>query len=275
MATNEQLEIGLDTSRPVEVVRITVGSQVFRYSMGSKPITVGSETFLPEKALSRSKLRQGNDQQNQGVLLNFLASNDVVQKYVFIAPGQRGTAQIFRIQRDETPALTMVLIFTGIIQAVKFSQDGQFAELGLRSLEQALNQNIPRFTYMASCNNFLYDQFCQVDPALHNLTGTVVAVSGNSITVTGVGASSLKFLSGVVRPTVEVDFRQVIGVSGDVLTLDAPFSSNLLNAQVQVFAGCDHVLTGDCALVYDNVINFGGFAFVPLREIFSQGLETV
>jgi len=33
------------------------------------------------------------------------------------------------------------------------------------------------------------------------------------------------------------------------------------------------LIDGDCALVFDNVVEFGGFAFVPKRNIFQSGLD--
>jgi hypothetical protein len=41
---------------------------------------------------------------------------------------------------------------------------------------------------------------------------------------------------------------------------------------MQAFAGCDHLIEGDCALVFDQVAEFGGFAFVPSKDIFAQGV---
>jgi len=275
MATLEQLETSFDSSRPVELYEITLGTITFRLTSAAVPITIGVDTFEPEPGLSRSSIVQGSERKNRTLTVTMRADNEFARRYRDIPPGVRASVRAFRVQRDETPSLTTVLIFTGLVQNVKFVLGGTMAQVAVRTLEAALNQRIPRRTYMSSCNHFLYDQFCKVNPALHNIVGEVTAEDPDlaTITVDGVGASSLKFISGFVRPVSEVDFRHVLAESGDLLSLDVPFPGSFLGQDVQVFAGCDHLLEGDCALVYDNVIEFGGYAHVPNRNPFQTGIR--
>ena len=51
-----------------------------------------------------------------------------------------------------------------------------------------------------------------------------------------------------------------------------PFGVDVTGLNLQIFAGCNHELTGDCANKFQNAINFGGFAFVPNKNIFATGL---
>ena len=59
-----------------------------------------------------------------------------------------------------------------------------------------------------------------------------------------------------------------------MLTLLLPFNTTDVDVgtSVEVFAGCDHSLA-TCKAQYDNVANYGGFAFVPLRNPFESGLD--
>jgi hypothetical protein len=118
----------------------------------------------------------------------------------------------------------------------------------------------------------LYDNSCGALAASFDLLGTVSTTSGNTVTVPGVASSGLDFVGGYIRPTGAQDFRMVLAQSGDVLTLLLPFQTDPTGLDVQVFAGCDHVHDSDCALVFDQVANFGGFAFVPSKDVFAQGL---
>jgi hypothetical protein len=133
---------------------------------------------------------------------------------------------------------------------------------------------VPRFTYMSSCNHIHYDQRCGVSTAGFSHTGNVSAESGNDITLDGASASGLTFTGSFCRPTGMVDFRMVVAQSGDVLTLSLPFATPVLGTNVQAFAGCDRKIDGDCANTYDNVLEFGGFAFVPDRNPFADGLDS-
>ena len=87
------------------------------------------------------------------------------------------------------------------------------------------------------------------------------------------GAAGFDFTAGYCKPTSLTDFRKVLVHSGDVLTLLLPFEFDVLNGDVQVLAGCDHLIEGDCALVFDNVAENGSFSFVPKKDIFATGLD--
>jgi len=274
MTTFPLLERSVESSRPVELYEFTFGATVYRFTSYASPITISADTYTPE-AIQRGRLSQGSDQARRDLVVTVPSTNVVAALYVGIPPAASGTLRIFRVQPDEVPAFdTVALVFSGRIQTVKYTRDGTFAGITCRTIESDLAQRMPRFSCMGSCNNFLYDQFCKVDPTSFNLIGAVTAESGADVTVSGVGGSSLNFVGGMAKPTSGLDYRTVRLVSGDVLTLEAPFSGgSLIGENVQVFAGCDHLIDGDCALVFDNVVEFGGFAFVPKRNIFQSGLD--
>lgn len=275
MADFTTLETSLEDSRPVEVYEFTLGTTTFLFTSAAQSVTVGADTFEPEPGLSRGFIIQGSERKNRTLTVRMAATSEFAKRYLDVPPGVRASVRAYRVQQDETPSLTKVLIFTGLLLNLKFVAGGTVAELAVRTIEAALNQTIPRRTFMSSCNHFLYDQFCQVDSTLHNIVGAVTAEDSTvaSITVAGVGASSLKFTAGFVRPVSEVDFRVILSESGDVLTMDTPFPGSFLGQDMQVFAGCDHLIEGDCALVYDNVANNGSFSFVPNRNPFQTGLR--
>ena len=268
MATFDALESSEQDSRPVELYQISIGTDTFRYTSGSNTITIGADDYIP-LAIARSKIEQGSDQQNRTLTMTMPSSNEFAQRYINVPPGQTATVNIYRYQRDEAPAFaTQILQFKGQVQTCRFPNDGFSAEFALRSIETALNKNIPRFSFMGMCNHVLYDSNCGANPASFNLAGAVTAISGNTITVAGVGASPLDFTGGYVQSGN--DFRMILSTSGDVLTMLLPFEID--PTSVTVFAGCDHLVAGDCALVFDRVADFGGFPFVPNRNIFESGL---
>lgn len=273
MTSFDTLETSVESSRPIELYEFVLGSTTYRYTSAEDTLTVGSEEFIP-LAIARGPMEQGSDQATRTLVITMPSDNAFAEQYINVVPGERASVSLFRYQRDESPAFaTQVLLFKGLVQSVRFPEDGTVAEIAVRSIEAALNRNVPRFSYMGMCNHFLYDAACSVDPSAFNHIGSVTAVSGNDVTVTGAGASGFDFVGGYARPTGANDFRMVLAQSGDVLTLLLPFADSILGGDLQVFAGCDHLIAGDCALVFDNVINFGGFGFVPNRNVFQTGLD--
>ena len=273
MPTYLELERSTEQSRPIELYEVTLGTTVHRWTSAEDSFTVGSDTFEPEPGLRRGRILQGVGGRARGVEFSLPATNAFASRYSRLPPSEKATFRLFRAQRDETPTPTVVLIGTGTVFTVRWEDDGRVAKVAVRSAEEQLEQMLPRFTFMAQCNHYVYDGFCGADPAMHNHVGTVTAQDGTALTVSGVGASPHKFPNGFIRPLSGLDFRQVVAEAGDVLTLDVPFPSSLIGLQVQAFAGCDRLIDGDCALVFDRVKEFGGFPWVPKKNPYRSGVN--
>jgi hypothetical protein len=275
MTSFATLEGSRESSLPLEIYEITLGADEYLYTSASSDLTVGAVTYaaLP---IARSSIEQGSDSQARNLVLTLPGDNPFAARYRNVVPGQRATVNVWRLQRDEVPAFnTRILMFKGQVMSVRFPQDGYTAEIAVRSIEQALNRTVPRFTYMSMCNHIVYSPACGADPLLHDVIGTVSAVSGNTITLPGASAKPDGFYNGgYCRPvTGDDDFRMILRHVGDVLTLLLPFATDVNGVQVQAFAGCDHLIDGDCATLHDRVPEFGGFAFVPNKNVFQTGLD--
>ena len=275
MSSFETFEESVESSRPLEIYEIAIGGTTYRYTSAEDTLTVGGEDYTPI-AISRGNIEQDSEDRNRSLSLDLPANNPFAALYKEISPGSKATVSVIRLQRDEVPTFdTQVLIFKGEVQSVTFPDDGTTAQLNLQGIESALNRNLPRFGFSGQCNHVLYDPGCGVDPASFDLIGTVSVVSGNVITLPGANAQADGYwTAGYATPVGSDDFRLILAHTGNDLTLLLPFATDVTGQQVQIFAGCDHVLTGDCATKFDNVLEFGGFAFVPTRgnNPFSDGI---
>jgi len=263
MTSFDIYESSVQDSRPLEVYRFALGVREWLYTSAEDEITVGADTYTP-LPIARSAIEQGAESSSRTLTVTMPGNDSFATQYVNVAPGQKATVSIIRLQRDESPTFnTQALIFKGVVQSVRFPDNGQVAEVALRSIETLGNLKMPRYGYAGLCQHVLYGPGCGVDPTPHTHTGLVTAVSGNTITVAGAGASGHDFVGGYCHPTGFNEFRLVISVSGDVLTLLLPFSVDMTGASMQCLAGCDHKIDGDCGQVFDNVLEFGGFPWVP------------
>lgn len=273
MASFDTLESSVESSRPIEIYTFAVGGTEYRYTSSQDDITVGADTWSAT-AIARSGIAVKLANRNQTVTITIPAENAFGRRYRSTPPAGNATVSIIRLQRDEVPTFdTQALVFKGRVQSVTFPQNGHVAEITCQPLDAGPSRNIPRFTFMSSCNHVLFDGACGVNPASHNHTGEVTAVSANVITVDGLSASGIDARGGYAQDLTHTDFRLVLAQSGDDITLLLPFGSDPTGGNVQVFAGCDHSLTGDCATTFDNVKEFGGFPFVPSKNIFQTGLD--
>ena len=272
MADFDTLASSVQDSRPIELYEFLIGSDAYRYTSAEDDLTVGGIVYTAVP-IARNKIEQGSDQANRNMTVTMPALLSLPQLYITVPPGQKCSVNVFRYERDESPAFdTQVLLFKGNVQSCRFPNDGHSAEFAIRSIETALNRNVPRFNFGSMCQHVLYDDSCGVTATSFDLIGAVSSISGSTITLAGASASGIDFVGGYVTPTGADDFRMIIAQSGDVLTLLLPFANDPTGTNVQAFAGCDHLIEGDCALVFDNVAAFGGFPFVPNKDIFANGV---
>lgn len=273
MSSYDALESSVEGSRPIEVFAFAIGTTTYRYTSAEDDIVVGADTYTAE-TISRGAIAQGPDDRARILDVELPATNEFAEKYVDIVPGQRATGTIIRLQRDEVPTFnTQAVVYKGFVRSVRFPGNGRRAVIGIKSIEAAVSRPIPRFTFQALCNHVLYDGGCGVNSASYKMTGAVTAVSGNVITVAGAsGQANGYYTGGFVTPTGLADFRMVLKHVGDELTLLLPFPIGLTGQSVDVFAGCDHKANGHCQTKFNNVIEHGGFAFIPTKNPFQTGL---
>lgn len=264
-------ETSQEGSRPVELYRFVVGGATYAYTSAEDTIVASSITYAPE-AISRSRILNSQEQRQNVVEVTVPGVNAFAALYKQIVPGQRATLTVQRLQRGDTPTPERLTLFQGYVQSVAFLNDGRLAKIAAVPSSAAQSRPIPRFTFQGSCNHVLYDNGCKVVAGDFKHTGLVTAVNGNVITVDGAGAFiDDYFTSGFVDAAGGLDARLVLSHTGDDLTLLLPFPFTIVGSTIDVYAGCDHTLP-TCKVKFNNVINFGGFAFVPKRNIFNSGL---
>lgn len=264
MTTYDQAESSAAASRPVELVSFEIGSSPpYRYTTAPLDLTVAGNAYVAQPGLSRSGVVLGASANDQTVSVELPANNAFAALYVDIVPAEVAVCTILRVNRGESPSFaTTQLVFQGRVKAVKFSPDKRKASIGVQSREASFNKQMAAYTFQGPCNHQLYSPLCGSDPAAHTFTGTVAAVSGATITVSGLDASGMDFVGGYCHPTATSDFRMVIAQAVDVLTLLLPFAQSPLGQSIDVLEGCDHTLE-DCANLHDRVVAFGGFAWCP------------
>jgi uncharacterized phage protein (TIGR02218 family) len=264
-------------SRPIELYKFTTGASIKLYTSAEDDITESGDVYIAIP-ISRNKLNGGGpDQRDESLIITVETENEIAQLYINSVPGIFTEVEVSRVQRSDGPGYEVVQIFAGRIAAVAFRDKGRTAEINVAPLVSAVSRAIPRFNYQGLCNHVLYDDLCQIDDtdvAYRLSSAAVTAESGNTVTVSGVGAFGTNwFTGGFIETLGGVDRRLITASSGDVLTLLLPFAVTPVGSLAIVFAGCEHTIPV-CKSKFNNVINYGGFAFVPTKNIFQTGITT-
>lgn len=274
--TYAQYETSPESGQPIELYQFTIGATTYYWTSAEDEITVSSQVYEPLAGLKRSKIGQGPEERDATLTVTMPAINPFVRPYIAAVPSTRATVKILRLHRADFPGPQVVTIFEGIVKAVNFDQDGgRVAKVAVEPLVGATSRPVPQFTYQGLCNHVVYDDQCQVDETDPNYraTLTVTAVAGNVLTIAGLaGFGNAWFTGGLVEINGGLDARMILDQTGNDVTLHLPFPTSPLGELAVVLAGCAHDIT-TCKNKFDNVINYGGFAFVPSINPFETGLD--
>lgn len=284
MATRDEIIHSPDSGRPIELYEFGMQSLVFRYTSADSDVVFGGFTYL-KRAIARESVIANVGDRAQLYPISLPSDDLLAQAFIPRPPPITVSAVVFEIEPEETPTPTRRILFSGSVRAIELDGRMSAARLQCTSLESELGREFPRDVYSALCNNVVYDERCQSNPALHQFVGTATALggtqSGPTIRVPGSAASGHDFKGGTVSIFGSSSVRMVIkqgsqalGEDPDDLTIVFPFDEvdDPIGKPVTVTAGCDHQLGSGCAIVHDNVRRFRGKPYVPTRSIFATGL---
>ncbi len=269
-------ETSTESGRPVEVFEFTAGATSFFYTSAEDAVTLGAQTYTAVAGFQSSSTSDGPNKREDDFKIELPTSDPLAARFKGVLPGTRIRLVVKRFHRDDLPTPEVVQIFDGYIHSAAFSDDGKKTILIARTAIASVGKQIPRRTFQSSCNHVLYDPLtCKVDdtdPAFRASTLTVASQVGNTLTVAGGLMTTYAdgFMNGgFVEILGGSDFRLIISHVANDLELSLPFSST--PTLVNVYAGCAHTIQV-CKSKFDNVIDFGGFAFVPTKNPFETGV---
>lgn len=266
MATFESLELSAESGSKIELYTLAIGSTIYRMHTSVEPILNYAGFDYLRVQIGRGAISTGQE----FLEVTLPGSHPFPLNFTSIAPGQVASLLIQAVHRDEPTDVKV--IYKGVVRSVAFTQNASMSALSLVPINAALDKEIPERTYQAPCNNVLFDADCKIVKASWKYDGTVSAVAGNEVTVTGLEAAKGDgWSTGGYASFGVLDYRLITTQDGDDLILPLPFYESVLNETVTVYAGCNHDI-GVCASKFSNEINFGGFPYVPTKNIFITGV---
>ncbi len=117
------------------------------------------------------------------------------------------------------------------------------------------------------CPHDLYGAQCRATPIVHLLP--VAAINGTKITVTGLAALGDNY-SIMGRASFGLEYKSIIKQVGNDIWVPTPFSNLSVGDTLSITAGCDKLAT-TCRDRFNNLINFGGFKYLPSSDLFADG----
>jgi uncharacterized phage protein (TIGR02218 family) len=247
---------------------------VLRYTSADVDITFESNTYLANAVLVsglkyRSTLGLNTDTQEISISCTPDVKINGVSYMAAIASGlfERCVIERRRVYfYDYVGGNTVggVLLYTGHVTVVE--ECGRLsARMSVTDDLSLLEQDMPKNSYLLTCNNVLYDTNCGVNRNSYKTASYVRDGSNPSLLITPDGVAQhvggyIQFTSGN-NAGLQTTIKDVnVGIS---LLLAYPLSLPVVDGDTfDIYYGCDRLLN-TCDTVFANKLRFRGFPYIP------------
>ncbi|MGL4478807.1 MAG: phage BR0599 family protein [Aeromonas veronii] len=248
----------------VELYRFSRGATVWTYTSAALPVDYNAETYTPE-SLSRGADEQGEEINRAQLTVTLPRGNPVPSEFVAYSPEGLLQLTVYR----------QVNSVTGVIwqgRVVGCAHRGDAAELRCEPIFTSLRRAGLSSRFSTNCRHFLYGTGCNVDPEDFKVTVTVASIDGLNVTATGLDAQEDGWFQAghMIAPNGEQ--RMILAHAGNVVTITAPIQDLAVSDSIDVFPGCPHTREA-CNSKFDNILNYGGFPFIPLLNPFGTSIQ--
>lgn len=272
----------IDESRhdgqPLELYYFRYGSDAaafLAYNNGEKDFDYAGDTYVP-LPIQRGQVVSSGTLDKSQMKVAVPMNSDIAELFRAYPPGQVVTLTIraghINDPDGEFPVVWVGRVLSGA-RATGFGDDQRKVELNCEPSSTSMRRSGLRRHYQLTCPHVLYGDKCQADKAAATVTGTISALTYNTITLTtgwNLTFGAKKFVGGLVEwdGAALRERRSIMRVDTNVLTLAGPTTGLAVTDTVDVVLGCNHQAgaTGDCAALHDNILNFGGFPYIPQQN---------
>ena len=264
MSTYSELELSAHGGRPVELFRFVHGATVWTYSSGPEAV-YNSETYAVYPIGRDGEIEQTGEIHKSGLGVLMPRTSPISMLYLTGYPEHVMSLTIFRMHHGASDG--PVVYWKGRVVSAE-RPDNVACRLVCEPIFTRLKQPGLRARYSRQCRHSLYRSGCNVDKDDYAAAGTVSAVSASKkvLTITAADALADGWFQGGMVATPGGGFLFIASHAGATITLQNPCGLAVGNS-VTLYPGCN-LSRQTCKDKFDNILNFGGQPWIPLRNLF-------
>jgi len=256
-----------------EIYRFVLGDsdEVYTVTSGQFSENYLGETYLPVP-IERSDFISSDNADTDQLTIRLSIENEVAKKWFSDSTDRQIEVTVFQIVSGQANAF-----FVGRLTAINpNSKDFEFV---FQSLLQSLNRNGLQDAMTIGCRFSLYSSRCGVVRTNFETTSNVTNLIDRIVTCPSAANESDGFFNGGIFEDASGSLRMIANHVGDQITLTRELPSlvreieqnGLLSINVKLFPGCDKT-SETCVNRFDNLLNFGGFEYLPTDNPFEGSL---
>lgn len=268
LSTDQSIQDG----SPTLLYRFTYGATIFRYcsldgGVGAfaRTLDSGAEIFLPT-TITTGRIEVTEEMSRNNLDIRVPDTNQVAALYIAAPPDQPVLVTIWRLHITDQSS-QYVTMYKGRVMSCSFSDSPGEATLTCESIFTSMRRSGLRQVYDPMCPHDLFDSGCGLVKEQWQVAATVGSASSGASLVIPAAANyqSGYFTAGVFE--CGPIRRMITAHVGNQIVLMHSVPLSVVNSNCLLRPGCPHTLSG-CAQ-FGNVINFGGFPWMPLKNPFS------
>lgn len=251
-------DFSTQNAQPVELYEFRQALTVWRYTSGPRPFTLTGIEYEPVPIV-RSNIAQSKEVSGSSLSLKFPRDHVFAAQFLGATPDLVTTLTIFRGHSTD-PDKEFQTYWKGRVVAGK--ANGSEITLECESVFTSLKRMGLRAAYQRTCRHTLYSGACGVSMNNYKAVATVQSVSGSNMTLTITGTFADGYFTGGIAKLPSGATRFILSHTSAGIVLSRPFTEDARGATIELFAGCDH-LKATCMTKFNNLLNFGGFPYIP------------
>jgi len=267
MSTLDQLEVSIEDSRPIELYEFQISGTTYRRTSSEGTVTYSGVDYTPV-AIKRTAYQEAKEQKSTSITIKIPTDDVIATNFIAVQPSYIMNVTVYRIQPNSVPATASIIMFAGYVASVAFKDE--ICELRCIPNNELFTREMPRFSFQGLCNHILYDSGCGLSEGSYLHSGKVLGVTDDVLlTIQALPTTGSPFIGGYVSLPDGSESRLIIDQSGTQVRILYPFKQNVSGGTLYAYQGCDHSVT-TCAQKFNNVLNYGGFPFVPSINPFNK-----
>lgn len=261
---------------PKELYRFVEDSQVWTLTSADADEVYNSETYV-STTVGRNEIESKNQLSRANVEISFDLDNEMARRWMRQVTESVVTLTIFAKDEEGNVAVN----WKGRLSSVKPEQTA--IVLIFESVFTSLRRPGLRARYQRACRHVLYGRGCTLNKEDFAVIGKVTAVSNQTVVVPEAASFQDGYFTGGMIEGPDGALRFITNHSGQTLTLIRTLESIVESFALagygksygmfyggvacRIFPGCPRD-RNTCDNRFDNLLNFGGFPFIPLRNPF-------